>query len=186
MTAFAVNMSNIGTGSNASRADHRRQVVDAGGARAPHHDHGGKGPEGPAQHAAEAVGEGAVPDSHPSAGRTRTTCGSAFNCATPGRPAAGRRTAHRAGGRPLHRHGGGPHQPRTIDYPFTLFEIRVNKDGKGEGKLAYRDQDPVRQGEEGARARELLQRTGATAERRRSSHAPDSSAVHRRPLIVQC
>lgn len=28
-------------------------------------------------------------------------------------------------------------QPRTIDYPFTLFEIRVNKDGKGEGKLAY-------------------------------------------------
>ena len=28
-------------------------------------------------------------------------------------------------------------QPRTIDYPFTLFEIRVNKDGEGEGKLAY-------------------------------------------------
>jgi hypothetical protein len=27
-------------------------------------------------------------------------------------------------------------QPRTIDYPFTLFEIRVNKDGEGEGKLA--------------------------------------------------
>jgi hypothetical protein len=25
-------------------------------------------------------------------------------------------------------------QPRSIDYPFTLFEIRVNKDGKGEGK----------------------------------------------------
>jgi len=28
-------------------------------------------------------------------------------------------------------------QPRSIDYPFTLFEIRVNKEGKGEGKLAY-------------------------------------------------
>jgi hypothetical protein len=28
-------------------------------------------------------------------------------------------------------------QPRTIDYPFTLFEIRANKEGKGEGKLAY-------------------------------------------------
>ena len=27
-------------------------------------------------------------------------------------------------------------QPRTIDYPFTLFEIRVDKDGKGEGKMA--------------------------------------------------
>jgi len=28
-------------------------------------------------------------------------------------------------------------QPRSIDYPITLFEIRVNKDGEGEGKLAY-------------------------------------------------
>ena len=28
-------------------------------------------------------------------------------------------------------------QPRTVDYPITLFEIRVNKDGEGEGKLAY-------------------------------------------------
>ena len=27
-------------------------------------------------------------------------------------------------------------QPRTIDYPFTLFEIRINKDGEGEGKMA--------------------------------------------------
>ena len=27
-------------------------------------------------------------------------------------------------------------QPRTMDYPFTLFEIRVNKDGEGEGKMA--------------------------------------------------
>ena len=27
-------------------------------------------------------------------------------------------------------------QPRTIDYPFTLIEIRVNKDGVGEGKMA--------------------------------------------------
>jgi hypothetical protein len=28
-------------------------------------------------------------------------------------------------------------QPRSVDYPITLFEIRVNKDGEGEGKLAY-------------------------------------------------
>jgi hypothetical protein len=27
-------------------------------------------------------------------------------------------------------------QPRSIDYPFTLMEIRVNKDGKGEGKMS--------------------------------------------------
>ena len=27
-------------------------------------------------------------------------------------------------------------QPRTIDYPFTLFEIRVDKAGQGEGKMA--------------------------------------------------
>ena len=27
-------------------------------------------------------------------------------------------------------------QPRTIDYPFTLFEIRVDKEGKGQGKMA--------------------------------------------------
>jgi hypothetical protein len=28
-------------------------------------------------------------------------------------------------------------QPRTVDYPITLIEIRVGKDGKGQGKLAY-------------------------------------------------
>lgn len=28
-------------------------------------------------------------------------------------------------------------QPRTVDYPFTLFELRFGKDGKGEGKMAY-------------------------------------------------
>jgi hypothetical protein len=27
-------------------------------------------------------------------------------------------------------------QPRSMDYPFTLIEMRVNKDGKGEGKMA--------------------------------------------------
>jgi hypothetical protein len=26
-------------------------------------------------------------------------------------------------------------RPRSFDYPFTLIELRVNKDGKGEGKL---------------------------------------------------
>lgn len=27
-------------------------------------------------------------------------------------------------------------QPRTVDYPFTLFEIRVDKNGEGQGKMA--------------------------------------------------
>jgi hypothetical protein len=31
-------------------------------------------------------------------------------------------------------------QPRTVDYPFTLFEMRFNKEGKGEGKMAYATQ----------------------------------------------
>ena len=26
--------------------------------------------------------------------------------------------------------------PRTMDYPFTLFEIRLGKDGQGEGKAS--------------------------------------------------
>lgn len=28
-------------------------------------------------------------------------------------------------------------QPRTTDYPFTLFEMHFDKDGKGEGRMAY-------------------------------------------------
>jgi hypothetical protein len=31
-------------------------------------------------------------------------------------------------------------QPRTADYPFSLFELRFDKSGKGEGKLAYSTQ----------------------------------------------
>jgi len=31
-------------------------------------------------------------------------------------------------------------QPRTIDYPFTLFEMRFDKSGKGEGKMAVMTQ----------------------------------------------
>jgi hypothetical protein len=31
-------------------------------------------------------------------------------------------------------------QPRTVDYPFSLFEMRFTKDGKGEGRLAYATQ----------------------------------------------
>jgi hypothetical protein len=27
-------------------------------------------------------------------------------------------------------------QPRTVDYPFTLFEIRLDKNGEGQGKMA--------------------------------------------------
>jgi hypothetical protein len=28
-------------------------------------------------------------------------------------------------------------QPRTVDYPFTLIEIHLNKNGVGQGKMAY-------------------------------------------------
>lgn len=31
-------------------------------------------------------------------------------------------------------------QPRTYDYPFTLFEMRFDRAGKGEGKMAYATQ----------------------------------------------
>jgi hypothetical protein len=31
-------------------------------------------------------------------------------------------------------------QPRTVDYPFTLFEMRFNKDNRGEGRMAYATQ----------------------------------------------
>jgi hypothetical protein len=28
------------------------------------------------------------------------------------------------------------HQPRSIDYPFTVIELQLNSDGKGEGKVS--------------------------------------------------
>ena len=28
-------------------------------------------------------------------------------------------------------------QPRTTDYPFSLFEMRFDAEGKGQGKMAY-------------------------------------------------
>jgi hypothetical protein len=31
-------------------------------------------------------------------------------------------------------------QPRTADYPFTLFEMRFDKSGAGEGRMAYATQ----------------------------------------------
>ena len=31
-------------------------------------------------------------------------------------------------------------QPRTYDYPFSLFEMRFDRSGKGEGKVAYMTQ----------------------------------------------
>ncbi len=31
-------------------------------------------------------------------------------------------------------------QPRTADYPFTMFEMRFDKSGKGEGRMAYMTQ----------------------------------------------
>ena len=34
-------------------------------------------------------------------------------------------------------------RPRTIDYPFTLFEMRFDKDGNGEGRMAYATQITV-------------------------------------------
>jgi hypothetical protein len=28
------------------------------------------------------------------------------------------------------------HQPRSIDYPFTVIDLRINRDGEGEGKMS--------------------------------------------------
>ena len=47
-------------------------------------------------------------------------------------------------------------QPRTVDYPFSLFEMRFDKAGKGEGRMAYATQISLRQEEELDRDRELL------------------------------
>ena len=29
------------------------------------------------------------------------------------------------------------HRPRTIDYPFTVIQMEIDKDGKGKGTLSY-------------------------------------------------
>jgi hypothetical protein len=31
-------------------------------------------------------------------------------------------------------------QPRTVDYPFTMFEMRFDRNGKGEGRMAVATQ----------------------------------------------
>lgn len=31
-------------------------------------------------------------------------------------------------------------QPRTVDYPFTMFQMQFDKSGKGEGRMAYMTQ----------------------------------------------
>lgn len=37
-------------------------------------------------------------------------------------------------------------RPRTIDYPFTFIELRMNGDGQGEGKLALATKLNIRDG----------------------------------------
>ena len=137
ITAFAVNMSNIGTGATPRCRFTSTSGPPRGRARVADHDHGREGPGGPVEGAAEAAGEGPVPDPN-SAGRDphnlRLGLQLRYAWEAP-LPEGGRRIVLAAD-----RYIGmaeAQQQPRTIDYPFTLFEIRVNKDGEGEGKLAY-------------------------------------------------
>jgi hypothetical protein len=137
MTAFAVNMSNIATGSNNSvnikvdawsTAEERKAILDTIVE---------KGPEAllKALQKSSAKGRFWIPTlrgSDPHNLRLGLTLRYAWQTAL---PEGGRRIVLAAD-----RYIGfqeARNQPRTIDYPFTLFEIRVNKDGEGEGKLAY-------------------------------------------------
>jgi len=29
------------------------------------------------------------------------------------------------------------HQPRTIDYPFTIIQMQIRRDGRGKGTMSY-------------------------------------------------
>jgi hypothetical protein len=137
MTAFAVNMSNIGTGSNSSvnikvdawsTAEERQATLDTLVE---------KGPEALLKSLQKSSAKGrfwipTLRGSDPHNLRLGLTLRYAWQTAL---PEGGRRIVLAAD-----RYIGfqeARNQPRTIDYPFTLFEIRVNKDGEGEGKLAY-------------------------------------------------
>jgi hypothetical protein len=137
MTAFAVNMSNIATGANNSvnlkvdawsTAEERTMLITTLAE---------KGPEAllKALQKAPAKGRFWIPTlrgSDPHNLRLGLTLRYAWQSPL---PEGGRRIVLAAD-----RYIGfqeARNQPRTIDYPFTLFEIRVNKDGEGEGKLAY-------------------------------------------------
>ena len=135
ISAFAVNMSNIGTGSNAvvaitvnqwSTDAERERLIDTMLT---------KGSDALLRELQKA----------PVKGRFRVP-GSPAGPAPPGArsrhplrtadAAAGRRPADYPGDGSLHRHREARNQPRSIDYPFTLIEIRADKDGKGEGKMS--------------------------------------------------
>jgi hypothetical protein len=51
-------------------------------------------------------------------------------------------------------------RPRTIDYPFTFVEIKIDKNGEGEGKLSICDQGRLQQDHQPDPARDLRKRAG--------------------------
>ena len=51
-------------------------------------------------------------------------------------------------------------QPRSVDYPFTLIEIRFNKEGVGVGKMSVRTKITITKDKQTHRARELRDRAG--------------------------
>ena len=53
-------------------------------------------------------------------------------------------------------------QPRSIDYPFTLIELRLNRDGEGEGKMSIATKITGNRDIQPHRARELCNAAGAT------------------------
>jgi len=54
-------------------------------------------------------------------------------------------------------------QPRTVNYPFTLIGIRLDKNGEGEGKAVTAPQ--IQYDEKNAISWKLLDRARAAAER---------------------
>ena len=52
-------------------------------------------------------------------------------------------------------------RPRTFDYPFTLFEMRFDNAGKGDGRMAYATQIVFDKTKNTDRDRELHERAGA-------------------------
>jgi hypothetical protein len=136
ITAFAVNMSNIGTGANAvveiridswSTAEERRRLIETMIEKKA--DALVRELQKTPSHGRFSIPGLVGPDPH----HLRLGYDLHYTWQTP-QPDGGRRIVIATD-----RYIGfaeARNRPRTIDYPFTLFEIRVDKEGKGQGKMA--------------------------------------------------
>ncbi len=136
ITAFAVNMSNIGTGSNATVAIHINSWSTAAERQRLIAAMVDKGEDAllSALQKARVVGRWNIPGyMGPDVHQLRLGHDIHYAYQSP-LPEGGKRIVIATD-----RYIGfveARNQPRSIDYPFTLMEMHVDKDGKGEGKLA--------------------------------------------------